>query len=200
MSTTTSTSLTSKPPPAGAGKGRFTDTLRHFRLHWCPVVLSSGPVGRGWDPFVDFIVEFDDDGDVGRGRGEGTGARAATTARKTARTSHSDVTPGKHAAELAGQLDAALALARTRRTGGGGEKTSSCQRHLPGEGAYEEDLFSTPEFGPWPYQRAPLPNGKERSKMPSVEELNDWAAEVVREIFADVVTAAAAAERETGSI
>lgn len=53
-------------------------------------------------------------------------------------------------------------------------------------------LSATPEFGPWPYQReAPPPGGEtggeEDRGTPSVEELDDWAAETMRGIFEEVV-------------
>ena len=65
-------------------------------------------------------------------------------------------------------------------------------------------LSATPEFGPWPYQRAPLPppllrggdedddddDGDDESRTPSVEELNEWAAETMRRIFEEEVAAA----------
>ena len=44
-------------------------------------------------------------------------------------------------------------------------------------------LSATPEFGPWPYRRW----NEDGETTPSVEELNDWAAETMRRIFEEVV-------------
>lgn len=86
-STSSSTSKsTSTTPVAGAGKRLFSSVLRHHGLSWTPVVLSSGPVWRGFDPFVDLINK-----------------------NRAPRASHSS-TPEQHAAALGGQLEAALAL------------------------------------------------------------------------------------------
>ena len=314
-SSSPSTSKTAPAPVAGAGRGLFASTLKRHGLSWTPVVLSSGPVWRGFDPFVDLI-------DRKTPRAPSSGAAGAAT-------------PEQHAAALAGQLDAALALCpaadldalflsshadeaaprgeavalvgsdamgtpdamRTVRAcsreaeergfslcfethrgrvfgspwdaldllremaaasaGPGGPPlpslcldashwTVACEA-LPGErpeldlavervaarlatrlhlrvgdcqGAQvavpwsREDaaaregferwwraaaaaavargapaLSATPEFGPSPYQRAPLPSGEERDvrTMPSVEELDDWAAETMRRIFEEEV-------------
>ena len=85
--------------------------------------------------------------------------------------------------------------ARTSKGGGGGGgglggvAAAAVSRGLPA-------LSATPEFGPWPYQRAPLPPsaggdgeegiGNDDGRTPSVEELNDWAAETMRRIFEEV--------------
>ena len=89
-SSSPSTSKTAPAPVAGAGRGLFASTLKRHGLSWTPVVLSSGPVWRGFDPFVDLI-------DRKTPRAPSSGAAGAAT-------------PEQHAAALAGQLDAALAL------------------------------------------------------------------------------------------
>lgn len=88
-STSTSSSPLTKTPVAGAGRGLFSSTLRRHGLSWTPVVLSSGPVWRGFDPFVDLVNR--------------KAPRASTKGGVAA-------TPEQHAAALGGQLDAALAL------------------------------------------------------------------------------------------
>lgn len=94
-STSTSSSSSSSPstPVAGAGKGLFSSTLKRHGLAWAPVALSSGPVWRGFDPFVDLIDK-----------------RAPRVSTKGGGAAGEAATPERHAAALGGQLDAALAL------------------------------------------------------------------------------------------
>ena len=94
--TSTCSSTTATAPVAGAGSGLFASTLRRHGLSWAPVALSSGPVWRGFDPFVDLVDR-----------------KAPRVSTRGAAASASTATPELHAAALGGQLDAALALVPT---------------------------------------------------------------------------------------
>lgn len=139
-----STSTSTKAPVAGAGKGLFASTLGRHGLSWCPVVLSSGPVWRGFDPFVDLAAE-----------------RASRASSQVASS------PAQHATALAGQLDAALALASA--PGGGGLLD---ELFLPAPSAPRGEavaLVGSDAMGtPWPRSTpAPRRPGPDGSRSPS---------------------------------